>query len=67
MHRDRIAPLMKRLTELELFLDPLFGEEAAMTDSTKLHIVASQEKQLEKNLQILNKIEALKPCLESDR
>lgn len=65
--RDRIAPLMKRVDELETYLDPLFGEETTMSDTTKLNIVSSQEAQLNNNLNILAKIEALKPALQSNK
>merc|ERR1711892_1131496 len=72
---DRIGPLLKRLDELETFLDPLFGEREAVSQGVKMSMVESQADNIRDNLEMLenmksdlegsnmSKIEELKPKL----
>ena len=39
---DRIAPLLKRIGELESYLDPLYGEKEACSMGVKMSIVEGQ-------------------------
>ena len=61
---DRIGPLLKRLDELETFLDPLFGEREAVSQGVKMSMVESQSENIRDNLEMLQNVEKLKVGLE---
>merc|ERR1712002_350922 len=61
---DRIWPLLKRLDELETFLDPLFGEREAVSQGVKMSMVESQADNIRDNLEMLEKVEGMKSNLE---
>merc|ERR1712243_484144 len=61
---DRIGPLLKRLDELETFLDPLFGERDAVSQGVKMSMVESQADNIRDNLEMLEKVEGMKSNLE---
>merc|ERR1712212_30335 len=61
---DRIGPLLKRLDELETFLDPLFGEREAVSQGVKMSMVESQADNIRDNLELLEKVESMKGNLE---
>ena len=61
---DRILPLMKRLEELETYLDPLFGEKEACSLGVKMSLVENQFEAIEKNRNSLEDLEELKLSLE---
>merc|ERR1712066_899146 len=61
---DRILPLMKRLDELETFLDPLFGEKEACSLGVKMSLVENQFEAVKENQDSLEKLEELKLSLE---
>ena len=61
---DRIGPLLKRLEELETFLDPLFGEREAVSQGVKMSMVESQSENIRDNLEMLEKVEGMKDDLE---
>merc|ERR1711862_648644 len=61
---DRIGPLLKRLDELETFLDPLFGEREAVSQGVKMSMVESQADNIRDNLEMLEKVEGMKSNLE---
>merc|ERR1712029_1073212 len=44
--RDRIAPLVRRLKELQGYLDPTFGESKGLSADVKADIVLSRRDQL---------------------
>eukprot|EP00088_Acartia_fossae_P053961 TRINITY_DN6165_c0_g1_i7.p1 TRINITY_DN6165_c0_g1~~TRINITY_DN6165_c0_g1_i7.p1 ORF type:complete len:185 (+),score=55.12 TRINITY_DN6165_c0_g1_i7:34-588(+) len=64
---DRITPIIKRLDELEMYLDPVFGENTSQTDRVKQSIVLSQEAEIQKNLDTLEKIHGMTGELSGDR
>jgi len=64
---ERIVPVLRRTEELETFLDPLFGEAAAQKDGVRWAIAESQEERLKNNLELLQKLEKMKSCLEEGR
>merc|ERR1712025_956437 len=61
---DRILPLMKRLDELETYLDPLFGEKEACSLGVKMSLVENQFEAVRENQESLEKLEKLKGSLE---
>merc|ERR1712179_581658 len=61
---DRIGPLLKRLDELETFLDPLFGEREAVSQGVKMSMVESQADNIRDNMEMLEKVEAMKGMLD---
>ena len=61
---DRIGPLLKRLDELETFLDPLFGEREAVSQGVKMSMVESQADNIRDNMEMLEKVEAMKGILD---
>merc|ERR1711874_108438 len=58
---ERILPLMKRLDELETYLDPLFGEKEAYSLGVKMSLVENQFEAVRENQESL---ENLKGSLE---
>jgi len=64
---ERIVPVLRRTEELETFLDPLFGETAAQKDGVRWAIAESQGERLNSNLELLQKLEKMKGCLEEGR
>ncbi|XP_069954476.1 dynactin subunit 3 [Cherax quadricarinatus] len=63
--RDRMMMVMKRLEELERYLDPSYGESLELTDSIKLDLVLAREEQLRNQYQHLNTMNSLKSVLDS--
>lgn len=61
---DRIVPLLKRLEELETFLDPLYAEKEASSVGVKMSLVESQHNTVKENQELLERVESLKPSLE---
>jgi len=61
---DRILPLMKRLDELETYLDPLFGEKEACSLGVKMSLVENQFEAVRENQESLENLEKLKGSLE---
>merc|ERR1712098_1016583 len=61
---DRIDPLLKRLDELETYLDPLYGEKEACSLGVKMSLVESQFNAVKENQEHLERLEKLKPSLE---
>merc|ERR1712029_1279010 len=61
---DRIGPLLKRLDELETYLDPLYGEKEACILGVKMSLVESQFSAVKENQELLERLEKLKPSLE---
>merc|ERR1712168_384572 len=61
---DRIGPLLKRLDELETYLDPLYGEKEACSLGVKMSLVESQFSAVKENQELLERLEKLKPRLE---
>jgi len=56
---DRITPIIRRLDELEMYLDPSFGETNSQTDRVKQSIVLTQQNQIQQNLDSLEKMKAM--------
>ena len=50
---DRILPLLKRLEELETFLDPLYAEKEASSVGVKMSLVESQHNTVKENQELL--------------
>ena len=61
---DRISPLLKRLDELETFLNPLFGEKNVLNQGVKMGMVESQSEFIKENLVMLEKVEKMKSSLD---
>jgi len=61
---DRIVPLLKRLEELETFLDPLYAEKEVSSLGVKMSLVESQHNTVKENQELLERVESLKPSLE---
>merc|ERR1712098_94373 len=64
---DRVEPLLRRTQELETFLDPLFGETGMRGEGVRWSIVESQGDRLNKDLEMLNRVEKLKGGMEGGR
>merc|ERR1712227_982238 len=60
----RIGPLLKRLDELETYLDPLFAEKEACSLGVKLSLAESEFETVKANQGMLEQLERLKPGLE---
>jgi len=56
---DRITPIIKRLEELETYLDPMFAETSSQTDRVKQSIVLSQAGQIQRDYNTLEQIKEL--------
>merc|ERR1712243_419301 len=54
---DRIGPLLKRLDELETYLDPLYGEKEACSLGVKMSLVESQFNAVKENQEHLERLE----------
>ncbi|XP_042231308.1 uncharacterized protein LOC121872561 [Homarus americanus] len=63
--RDRMMMVMKRLDELERYLDPSYGESLELSDNVKLDLVLAREEQLRNQYQHLNTMNSLKNVLDS--
>ncbi|KAK7072725.1 hypothetical protein SK128_001453 [Halocaridina rubra] len=63
--RDRMMMVMKRLDELERYLDPSYGEAIELSDSLKLDLVLAREEHLRSQQQQLNTMHSLKHVLDS--
>ncbi|XP_071522615.1 dynactin subunit 3-like [Panulirus ornatus] len=63
--RDRMMMVMKRLDELERYLDPSYGESLELSDTVKLDLVLAHEEQLRNQHQQLNTMNSLKHILDS--
>ncbi|KAK3880500.1 hypothetical protein Pmani_014015 [Petrolisthes manimaculis] len=63
--RDRMMMVMKRLDELERYLDPVYGESLELWDSVKMDLVMAREEHLRTNHHHLNTINSLKSVLDS--
>ncbi|CAL4151527.1 unnamed protein product, partial [Meganyctiphanes norvegica] len=64
--RDRMMMVMKRLDELQRYLDPTYGESLELSDNVKLDLVLNREEQLQQQHQQLNKMHELKHVLDSE-
>lgn len=65
--RDRIAPIMRRIQELELYLDPNFSEDKGIPTGVKLELILAQEQKIRETSDMLAKVEALKPSLNTEK
>merc|ERR1719369_1062749 len=63
--RDRMMMVMKRLEELQRYLDPSYGESLELSDNVKLDLVLNREEHLQQQHQQLNKMHELKHVLDS--
>ncbi|XP_050726811.1 uncharacterized protein LOC127003805 [Eriocheir sinensis] len=63
--RDRMMMVMKRLDELERYLDPGYGEGLEVCDSVKLDLVLGREEQLHSYHSHLTTLNSLKHVLDS--
>lgn len=54
-----------KVDELERYLDPSYGETPELSDDVKLDLVLAQEEKIYSNLELLNKVNALKKSLDS--
>ena len=52
---DRIGPLLKRISELETYLDPLYGEKETASAGVKMAMVESQYSVIKDNQQNLGR------------
>ena len=52
---DRIGPLMKRLEELETYLDPLYGEKETCSAGVKMSLLETQFTALKGNQELLGR------------
>jgi len=64
---DRITPLLKRIDELEAYLDPMFGEGTGQSDRVKQSIVLSQEDKIREDYSNLQKVKTLSSELEGGK
>ena len=61
---DRIGPLLKKLDQLESYLDPLFGEREVVSRGVKMSMIESQANSLRQNQDMLERVEKLKGNLD---
>jgi len=64
---DRITPIIRRLDELEMYLDPVFGETGSQTDRVKQSIVLSQQNQIQQDLDTLERIKEMTSELSGEK
>ncbi|XP_076042772.1 dynactin 3, p24 subunit [Oratosquilla oratoria] len=63
--RDRMMMVMKRLDELERYIDPNYGA-STLPDGVKLDLIMAREENLRSHHQQLNTLHSLKPVLDSE-
>ncbi|KAF0300708.1 Dynactin subunit 3 [Amphibalanus amphitrite] len=63
---ERAVMIMKRLEELESYLDPLYGEQLAATPAALVSELLATEGQLAQVSQQLDKVRQLAPLLDSE-
>ena len=61
---DRIAPLMRKLEELETFLHPLFGEQESLSPAVRLSLVESQLSNIQESQAQLEEVGRLEEQLD---
>ncbi|KAF4528263.1 hypothetical protein B566_EDAN014153, partial [Ephemera danica] len=63
VQRDSINTLLKRLTELDKYLDPSYGEEVGLNAAAKLELVMAMEPELRQNLASLESLNKAQSAL----
>ena len=64
--RERIAPLLRRITELESYLDPTFGESKGLSAQCKVDLILANEERLKRTNNLLNKVVEQRSALDSE-
>nr|CAD7577637.1 unnamed protein product [Timema californicum] len=61
----RVTAVLKRLDELERYVDPMFEENCSVDTSSKIEMILSAEPQIERNLELAQQFSNLVPLLDS--
>jgi len=64
--RERIAPLFRRLKELETYMDPSFGESKGLPAELKVEMILAQEEKIRKSALLLKDIQEKSAVLNAD-
>ena len=64
--RERLAPLLRRLTELDAYIDPSFGESKGLPADIKAEIILAQEEKIRKSSVTLKTIQEKSSVLNAD-
>ncbi|KAG8228416.1 hypothetical protein J437_LFUL003889 [Ladona fulva] len=64
--REQVTTVLKRLDELEKYMDPSFGDINPLSLKAKLEVVQSMEGELEQNLKYYQRLQQLKSELDSE-
>nr|CAD7408683.1 unnamed protein product [Timema poppensis] len=63
--REKVTAVLKRLDELERYVDPMFEENCSVDTSSKIEMILSAEPQIERNLELAQQFSNLMPLLDS--
>nr|CAD7597851.1 unnamed protein product [Timema genevievae] len=63
--REKVNAVLKRLDELERYVDPMFEENCSVDTSAKIETILSAEPQIERNLELAQQFSTLVPLLDS--
>lgn len=64
--RDKINQIMKRLDEVEKYLDAEYGDSNLLSQSAKLEVILNSEDQIREKAHLLERVEILKHVLNSE-
>lgn len=64
--RERVAPLFRRLKELETYMDPSFGESKGLPTELKVEMILAQEEKIRKSAALLKDIQEKSAVLNAD-
>ncbi|XP_046399225.1 uncharacterized protein LOC124165776 [Ischnura elegans] len=64
--REQVTAVLKRLNELEKFMDPSYGDDIPMSTKSKLDVILSMEPELVQNVKYFQQLQQLKSVLDSE-
>lgn len=64
--RERVAPLFRRLKELETYMDPAFGENKGLPAELKVEMILAQEEKIRKSAELMKDIQEKSAVLNAD-
>ena len=64
--RERVAPLFRRLKELETYIDPAYGERQGLPAELKIEMILAQEEKMKKSAELMKDIQKKSAVLNDD-
>ncbi|XP_071449406.1 dynactin subunit 3 [Hetaerina americana] len=64
--REQVTAVLKRLNELEKFMDPSYGDDIPLSAKAKLDVILSMEPEIEQNMKYFQQLQQLKSILDSE-